>query len=155
MTEVILIILVSSLVGVSLMYVIKQLSDYYATKYHFSLWAGVLLMAISLVALGLTESATEDITVHFLRIIAVGCILYTLCQDVRLFSVGMGLAAFTLQILLTASFFVIILAIITRWFMNAVLGKRSRLTINPGIAVGFNFGDPFRYFFTLSIHKNS
>lgn len=152
MTEPLLLILLVLILGVSLVYVIKQVSDYYVGRYHFSIWAGVLLMTIAFLALGLVSGARERFTAYFLTILASGLLLFTLVQDIRLASFGMGLLAFILQFFLTISLIAIALVVFARWIMNRVLGKRS-LSINPGLAIGLNTGDPFRLFFTVSRGK--
>ena len=141
------------LLGASLVYIIKQVSDYYVSKYHFSLWAGVLLFSIAFIFLALICGATQKITIDCLCIAAVGLILFTLIQDIRLSNVGMGLLAFLLQFLLTISLFSIIFVFAARWIMNRLLGKRAGFVANPGLAIGLNRGEPFRCFFTLNFSK--
>lgn len=153
MTEPLLIIIAILIIGTSLVYIIKQVSDYYESKYRFSLWAGVLLLSIAFISFALISGANHRVTVVFLYAIALGLILFTLYRDIALSNVGMGLLAFILQFLLTISLFAIILVIITRWITNKVLGRRQYFNINPGIAIGLNTGEPFRCFFTMNMSK--
>ncbi len=150
MTESILAIVAIFIVGISLLYVIKELSDYYVTKYHFSLWCGVLLMSVAVILMILITGASQMTTVHFLVIIASGLVLFTLIQDIRLSSIGMGIVAFIVQFLLTISLFAIILTLIARWIMNKAFGKGNNWQINSGVLIGLHSGEPFRYFFTIS-----
>ena len=153
MTESILILVAIMIVGISLLYVIKQLSDYYVAKYHFSLWAGVLLLSVAALLWLLISGASQIATVYFLGALASGLVLFTLIQDVRLSNVGMGIIAFIVQFLLVISLFALILTIIARWIMNRVLGRNKNWQINPGVLIGLNSGEPFRCFFTIS-HRN-
>lgn len=151
MTEPILIMLALLMIGISIAYIIKQVSDYYVLKYHFSLWAGALLIFSAFMLFVLVVGAAESTTIYFLYIVGCGIILFTVVQDIRLSNIGMGLLAFLLQFLIAVSMISIILVVIARWIMNKVLAKKSGFTINPGIAIGLNTGEPFRYFFTLSL----
>ena len=153
MTEAILIVLAIMIIGASLLYIIKQVSDFYSFKYSFSLWAGVLLMSVAFFFLALIAGATESATIYVLQAVAIGLFLFTLIQDIRLSNIGMGLIAFVLQFLLTISAVAIVLVFFARWVINKILGKRSAFSINPGIAIGLNTGKPFRQFFTLFLGR--
>lgn len=150
MTEALLILFFVLLLGTLLVYGVKQVSDYYVLKYHFSLWAGVLLFAIAFGCFALIPGASQQITVYFLLSLGIVIILFTLIQDVRLSSLGMGLLAFVLQFILVISIVSIVLFFIARWTMNKVLGHRPYYSINPGIVLGLNAGEPFRCFFSIS-----
>ena len=150
MTEPILAIVAIFIIGISLLFIVKELSNYYATKYHFSLWAGVLLMSIAAILMALISGASQMTTVHFLVILSSGLVLFTLIQDIRLSNTGMGIVAFIVQFLLTISLFAIILTIIARWIMNRVLGRSRNWEINPRVLFGLNSGESFRCFFTIS-----
>lgn len=150
MTESILVIVCIFIIGISLLYIVKELSDYYVTKYHFSLWAGVLLMSIAAILAILINGASQMATVYVLEVLAFGLIIFTLIQDIRLSNIGMGIVAFIVQFLLTISLFAIILTIVARWIMNRVLGRGKNWQISPGVIVGLHSGEPFRCFFTVS-----
>lgn len=154
MTEPILVIIALIILGGSLVYIIKQVTDYYESKYHFSLWAGVLLFSVALIALALIAGAAHRATIDFLYLVAFGLLGFTLYRDISLSNAGMGLLAFVLQFLLSISLFAIILVVIARWIMNKVLGKKPYYSINPGIAIGLNTGEPFRHFFTLTLNRH-
>ncbi len=153
MPEIILFLLAVFAVGVAVVIGIRAVSDYYATHYSFSIWAGtfILFFAFIILAVALVYNTPDSIASEILEVISLSAIVFVCIQDIRLSTLLRGLAAFILQILIAVSLWAIALIMIARFIANLLLGRRGRRHIQPGIMLGLYPGQPIRRFFTLNI----
>lgn len=124
-----LILIVAAIITavITLIAVIKKITAYYKRKYGFSIWSGVLFLEMALIFAGfdVVEYNAGSIV---LWVICILLLCFTLIQDIRL-AKAMGVPAFAFQIIMSATFLVII-AIAVVGYIWKVITKRTNAILN-------------------------
>lgn len=151
MAEAVLLLVAVLLLGSLAIRLVKKASDYYVNHYGFSLWAGAILIIVSLAFSILSAMSKTHISQSICTIAGLFLALFTLVQDIRLSSFPKGFGAFIIQIIIALFCVSMLFVLLARSIINRIVGRPSDLhRINPGVALGLYPGAPFRCFFTFN-----
>lgn len=142
-------IAVGVIAGAFLMVIIvKRISAYYLQRHNMSVWAGVFLLVLSIVVGGFAVYHYEHVNV-LLLIVAGALVLLTGFLDTRHAGVGIGLLALLFQMVLAATFIVVIMVAIIYFIIRSIhRGNDMVLDAVTGTTSGFRNGVQlfFRFF---------
>jgi hypothetical protein len=128
--------------------VVRRISAYYRQRHNMSVWAGVFMLAVSVVLVVFAVYHYE--TPNTLLIIIAGALLLlTAFLDIHHAGVGMGLLALLFQIVLAAAFIAVIVVAVILYVIRAVRrGDDMVMDALTGTTSGFRNGVSlfFRFF---------
>lgn len=144
-----LLIAVGTIAAIILMVIIvRRISAYYRYRHNMSVWAGVFMLVLAVVVVGFAVYHYERVNV-LLLIVAGILLLLTGFLDMHHAGVGMGLLALLFQLVLAATFIVVIIVAIIYFVIRSIRrGNDMVLDALTGTTSGFRNGVQlfFRFF---------